>query len=645
MRRRGRDIDPAARGHRRRIAGAIGPRRRSREAVGERSPLRVLILSADVGEGHVAAARALGEGLSAHADVRVDTEDGLWCLGRVARYIIRDGYRAQLRRAPWAFNAVFGLWRHVAPLRRVGARILYRAGRRRLGRLIAARNPDIVVSTHPALTAVLGRMRRRRELSAILCATITDLTTNPAWCHRGTDLHVVMHPIAVPWVERHAGHGSAVAVRPLVSARFHGPRDVRGARASLGLPEAGRLVVVSGGGWGVGALAVGVDAVLTAGVEHVVVLAGHNAPAEAALRSRYGADARVRVLGFTKRMPELLRAATAIVHGTGGVTSLEAVACGCPVIAFGTRLAHVEEHNRAMQSLGLCTVARDAEALRSTVAALADPAEADSAEADAGEPVPGQPVAGNPGPAAALRMATADAARTVLDAPARVRPLSRWVMGVQRLSGAVACVAVLLWTVATDDAFSLAARPLHLRPLTHLAVPDRAVALVVSAAPSRIPGLAAALGRRGAHVTFSISAIPSTATVAALRRWHDGVVPTLAGSGAIRWVGTRDQLGDVEGISGGHDFLVPRGGLSFGQYLLARSAGDHPVAPEDVLGSRRDRGPLPSGAIVLVRAAGTGSLVRLVARAEAEGFAVQTLSTLVASSSMTAAPRRSPDHL
>ena len=41
-------------------------------------------------------------------------------------------------------------------------------------------------------------------------------------------------------------------VRPLISAEFLQPRCPTETRRALGLPEEGRMVVVSGGGWGVG---------------------------------------------------------------------------------------------------------------------------------------------------------------------------------------------------------------------------------------------------------------------------------------------------------------------------------------------------------------------------------------------------------
>lgn len=401
---------------------------------------RVLILSADVGEGHLAAARALLEALLERG-VPVAHEDGLRCMGPLVRWLVRDGYRGQLRTASWTYNLVYRCWRHGGPLRWIGARVLYRAGRRRLAGLIATHRPNVVVSTHPALTAALGQMRRRRELDAVVCATITDLTANPMWCDRGADLHLVMHPVAIPWVERHAGRGSAVASALLVSARFRAPRDVAAARALLGLPEHGSLVVVSGGGWGVGLLAEGVQAALSAGAGDVVVLAGRNPQVREQLERRFGDDGRVMVMGFTDRMPELLAAATAIVHGTGGVTSLEAIASGCPLIAYGTRLAHVREHNRALAALGLCVVPGDGDELQAEIAARVLAA-GRTAEA----------VTGVRSPAPVTSALAEDAADIVLGACARVRPVPGWVLRVRRSGLTLAATVTTMWTAAAVTA-------------------------------------------------------------------------------------------------------------------------------------------------------------------------------------------------
>src|SRR5437867_6303707 len=214
--------------------------------------LRVVILSAEVGEGHAAAARALAaELVGERADVEVLIGDALVGLGRVLRFVLLDAYRWQLRVAPWIFGVLYRLVARVPPLRGLGRAGLALFGARPLLRLIERYRPDIVVSTYPAATSVLGHLRRRGRLTVPTCATATDLAGLEFWAHPGIDLHLVMHEACVAPVERIAGAGSARPVRPLVAPAFFEPRSAEQARRSLELPLDGPVVVVSGGGWGV----------------------------------------------------------------------------------------------------------------------------------------------------------------------------------------------------------------------------------------------------------------------------------------------------------------------------------------------------------------------------------------------------------
>ena len=93
-----------------------------REVSGRR---RVLILSADVGEGHAAAARALAEQIEASPqDAEVAVIDGLDLMGRVLRPIVEDGHRVQLRFFPWTYTLVYWMLEHVLPFRLFARRTL-----------------------------------------------------------------------------------------------------------------------------------------------------------------------------------------------------------------------------------------------------------------------------------------------------------------------------------------------------------------------------------------------------------------------------------------------------------------------------------------------------------------------------------------
>jgi processive 1,2-diacylglycerol beta-glucosyltransferase len=580
-------------------------------ATGTEDEPRVLVLSADVGEGHVAAARALAEGLRARGAPAVVERDGLVVFGRVLRHVIRDGYRWQLRWAPWTYGAVYWVGSRLPPARAIGARVLSGAGRRRLRRILRDVRPDVVVSTHPALTCVLGRMRLRRRLDAPVCATVTDLADYAFWSHPGADLHLVMHEAAIAPVERVAGAASAALVRPIVAPGFLAGVDRAQARASLDLPADGHVVLVSGGGWGVGDLAGAVEVALAIDDVMVVALAGRNEELRADLERRFAGCPRVRVLGFTDRMAELLRAADVTVHSTGGMTSFEALACGCPLIAYGSSLGHIGVHNRAMAALGLVTVA-------DTKAQLATALRARLADS---------------GPDAVPLGAACDAASLVMGVRPRVRPLARWRLAAGHAGAALACVVAVLAGVSTDDAYSLAARPLELRPTNHVVTSQPDVGVVVCASPPMVLGLARSLAVRGLHASFALPAPLPPTTDRALGRIGDDTLPELAGGGRVRWLRTRAQLRGALRLGTERRYLVPPSGLTLGQYLLARTADASPIAGRLTVDASRPASARPSpGDIVLVTADGsTSETVSAIASVDA-GWRSVALSTLLASS-------------
>jgi UDP-N-acetylglucosamine:LPS N-acetylglucosamine transferase len=306
----------------------------------------------------VAAARALAADLArSEALVEVIVCDALAGLGSFLRYLLLEAYRWQLRVAPWIFGGLYRLFSRLAAARALGRAGLVVFGARSLLRLVDTYDPDLIVSTYPAATNVLGHLRRSGRLSKPVYATITDLAGLTFWAHPGIDLHFVMHESCVSEVERVAGAGSACHVRPLIAREFFAPRSSADARRALGLPRTEPLVVVSGGGWGVGDLAGAVRAGLA--IEHatVVCLSGRSERTHERLRLLFAHERRVVLWGFIDQMSDLLAAADVLVHSTGGVTCLEALARDCPIVAYGAPPGHAPLAARTMAAIGLAAAA------------------------------------------------------------------------------------------------------------------------------------------------------------------------------------------------------------------------------------------------------------------------------------------------
>lgn len=329
---------------------------------------RVLVLSAAIGEGHDLPARILAGELEAHdpgADAWV--VDGFTVLGRPLSSLAEKGSSFESRFGNVLFDLEYRLISQFRPTRELAAGLMTAVGARRMLDHIAAARPDVIVTTYPGFSEVLGRLRVAGRLAVPVVSAITDLAALRWWAHRGVDLHLVTHPESVEEVRRIAGDTDVMPVRGLNSPDFLVPRDRLDARRALGLPEEPAVVLVSGGGWAVGDLAGAVDVVLRRPGAMAVVLCGRQESVRDRLRARFGGDPRVVTLGFTDRMAELMAAADALVHSTAGLTVLEALVRGCPAISYGWGRGHIRANNVAFTRWGIAEVAADPEELRAAL--------------------------------------------------------------------------------------------------------------------------------------------------------------------------------------------------------------------------------------------------------------------------------------
>jgi len=337
------------------------------EATGERLP-RVLVLTADIGEGHDLPARMIKDDLEREIPgAAVEIVDGLQAMGRISSSVARDGSRFTFRWLPWMFDLQYWLITKFAPTRWLMHHLSYALGARGLMRVIERRDPDVVVSTYPGVTAVLGMLRENRQLAIPVQSAITDLAGLRYWAHPGVDLHFVTHPESIEEVERLVGPGSVEWMRPPISREFLMPRTRTAAREALDVALHARLVLVSGGGWGIGDLEGAIDAALSGEDTEVVCIAGRNEPVREKLEQRYADNERVRILGFTEQMSDWMAAADAMVHSTAGLTVLEAHIRGCPVVSYGFSAGHLRANNAAFERFGLAEVARSEHELASAL--------------------------------------------------------------------------------------------------------------------------------------------------------------------------------------------------------------------------------------------------------------------------------------
>ena len=520
----------------------------------EAPPRHVLIISADIGEGHDLPARAVArEFRDEDPDVLVSIVNGLPAMGGLLTKLLRENSAFMFTFVPWLFDLQYRLFMHFGPTRWLARRLLTMLGRRGLQRIIRAHNPDLIVSTYPGVTAVLGELRRRGRLKVPCYSSITDLAGLQFWAHPGIDLHFITHPESAEEVERIAGPGSVRWAKPPTSPAFLAARARADARRALGLPATGRVIAVSGGGWGVGDLLGATRAALEVQDATVLCLCGRNDRLRARILAQFGSEPRLRVMGFTDRMGDVLAAADVLVHSSAGLTILEAIIRGCPVISYGFDYGHVRATNAALERFSLADVAHEQHELRPAIErALARP-----------RPEPDLRFARRP-----------STASLILSDNRRAPQIPAWRLRTARAATSLAAMVALAgWTLTTGASYSLVSHIAHIRPVTAVATDQPRVGVLVTAPAADVPALASELARYGIHASFALGQ-PSPPVFSSVVGHHDQALPWLPGGGLFRWLGARAQLERLLRWLGYHrHFLYASKGPSLGQWLVAHGAG------------------------------------------------------------------------
>jgi processive 1,2-diacylglycerol beta-glucosyltransferase len=330
---------------------------------------RILIVSASMGAGHDGAARELKRRLEAEGhEARI--VDFLDCCPFGIGWFIKWSYLLQLKFAPWSYDLTYRLWYKLPSSWGFIVRLDTFVAGRRLRKAIRESDADVVVSTYPLSSLVLGNMRKKGWLKVPAVTFLTDFAVHPLWVHPDIDAHVATSPFAAETaVER--GGKDARASGPLVSERFVdatlAARDAT--RRSLGLDADEPAVLVVAGSWGVGDVVGTVEAIARAGAYHPVTVCGNDQHLKRTLEQRHLGT----VIGWTDEMPALMGACDAMVENAGGLTANEAFAVGLPVVTFKPIAGHGKDNAEGMAEIGVTRYALNEDELRDALAAVTNP--------------------------------------------------------------------------------------------------------------------------------------------------------------------------------------------------------------------------------------------------------------------------------
>jgi 1,2-diacylglycerol 3-beta-galactosyltransferase len=332
------------------------------------TPKRVLMLFSETGGGHRSAAEAIIEALGVEYGDAITTE---------MVDIFKDYAPLPFNRMPdWypymvKFPSLWGLSFKATNTRTAARAINYtfRPFVTRTARSIVRYHPsDIIVSVHPVGTTQVLRVLGSDRPPFI--TVVTDMvSTHSFWFDKRSDLILVPTEMArEKAMKNHMSPEKVKVVGQPVALRYCVPGgDKRTLRDKLGWAQGKTTLLLVGGGEGMGPIARTAYAINDSGLDvSMVIVAGRNNKLKAELESRAWSIPTI-IHGFTRDMPDFMRAADVLVTKAGPGTIAEALNAGLPIILYA-RLPGQEDGNVTyVTSVGAGVWAPTAEKVVSTL--------------------------------------------------------------------------------------------------------------------------------------------------------------------------------------------------------------------------------------------------------------------------------------
>lgn len=337
--------------------------------------MRVQIVSSKVGGGHQSVARAMADAFADLPDVSCQVDDLYTDLSRFPVSRFPWMYATVTRRYPWIWRLIFRTTnRPPGPgrLELLGDPL----GGPRLGRLLARRRPEAVVSVLPGVNGFVARALARHRLDARVEVVVTDWADiHLSWVSQNVDHYTVPTEAAAQTCRAVGVPDAALSVLGLpVRRQFARAQPGAAARIQarerLGLPAERFIVLAMVGTEGSsGALAhlrgltrVPLDA-------DIVAVCGRNERLRRWVGGLEGPN-RVHALGFVEGIVDLMLAADLLVTKPGGVTLAEAFCCHLPMILFDPLPGQEEANTAYLMSRGAAELAHSPRQLGEVAAEL-----------------------------------------------------------------------------------------------------------------------------------------------------------------------------------------------------------------------------------------------------------------------------------
>ncbi len=311
--------------------------------------MNVLILTCNTGGGHNTAAASIEEAFERRGD-SCDVEDALEFISGKVSKMFGNGHNRMYRYIPSLFNQGYKLSEQKPELLQENSGVyrFFALGSEKLSEYIEMGRYELVICTHVFSAMMLSHAMKQKEMKIRTGLVSTDYTCYPGVEASVLDWYFISDESQKnAYVEKGLPREKLVATGIPVSRRFVDTVDKDQAKKREQLLHGEKHLLMMCGSMGCGPMKELAEELVETLPENaaLTVVCGTNESLYRKLERKFDGNDRVRILAYTRRIPELMDSADLYLTKAGGLSTSEALNKQLPMCLIQA-VAGCEEYNQ-----------------------------------------------------------------------------------------------------------------------------------------------------------------------------------------------------------------------------------------------------------------------------------------------------------
>lgn len=339
--------------------------------------MRVLILSASTGGGHMKASSALKKYIvDNNNEAIVEIVDTLEYVSHMLNKTITEGYEYLAKNTPKMYGAMYKTTNKDNRLNSFVLAINNQFSKR-LMPLLNNFNPDIIISTHPFVTEMVSNLKGMGKVEIPLICLMTDYAPHKTWINENVDAYIVANDEMIDMMDKMGVNRDIIYPYGIpVDDTFYTEKDRNDILKELDMSQEVPTILIMAGSFGVNDILKIYSNIVKIDLDfQIIVITGRNTKLYDAFEKLLSKadnedeeDNRINItnkisvkkpsilskepahkkptklLFFTDEVHKYMRAADLIITKPGGLTVSEALACNLPMAIFNAIPGQEEEN-------------------------------------------------------------------------------------------------------------------------------------------------------------------------------------------------------------------------------------------------------------------------------------------------------------